>query len=136
MTRLETPAELRRYRGHAIAKNEMGRWVYADGTLVSVDPDRACGHCGKPNTPEGHDACLGTIPGAINACCGHGSPGEAYVQFEVDPATTPENARSSAIEYLRLHTNLPPVGVRAALALFDAGVLAGRLQAMMCGEEE
>ena len=23
-------------------------------------------------TPEGHDACLGAIPGAAAACCGHG----------------------------------------------------------------
>lgn len=92
--RLETPAEVRRreampldrYRGHVIVKNERGQGVYKDdGILVSADKDRACGHCGKSNTPEGHDACLGTIPGAINACCGHGSPREAYVQFEIDP---------------------------------------------------
>ena len=87
-TRRHDVRPLDRYRGHVIVKNETGRWVYEDGILVSADPDRACGHCGKPNTPEGHDACLGTIPGAINACCGHGSPGEAYVQFEVDPDAT------------------------------------------------
>lgn len=86
MSRLETSANetraLDRYRGHVIAKNERGRWVYKeDGLLVSADIDRACGHCGKPNTPEGHDACLGALPGVINACCGHGSPNEAYVQY-------------------------------------------------------
>lgn len=31
---------------------------------------------------EGHDWCIGTIPGAINACCGHGNLSEAYIQFE------------------------------------------------------
>lgn len=91
--RLETPAEVRhreagpfdRYRGHVIVENERGRWVYEeDGALVSGDPDRACGHCGKPNTPEGYDACLGALPGVINACCGHGSPGEAYVQLSTE----------------------------------------------------
>ncbi len=42
--------------------------------------DRPCGHCGLHNTPEGHDGCLGTLPGVMNACCGHGSVDEAYIQ--------------------------------------------------------
>ncbi len=80
--RLET-SSLDRYRGHTIIKTRDGQWIYEeDEILVSSDKDRACGHCGKSNTPEGHDACLGIIPGAINACCGHGSPEEAYVQYE------------------------------------------------------
>lgn len=41
-----------------------------------------CGYCDKPNTPEGHDACLGTIPNVMNACCGHGVREQAYIQFE------------------------------------------------------
>jgi hypothetical protein len=58
-------------------------WVYtSDQVLVSDDPDRACGHCMIANTPEGHDPCLGTLPGVMNACCGHGDASEAYVQFE------------------------------------------------------
>jgi len=69
------------YRGHQISLAD-GVWVYSDTREpVSANPDRACGHCGQPNTPEGHDACLGTIPGAINACCGHGNKAAAYVQF-------------------------------------------------------
>lgn len=40
-----------------------------------------CGLCGKPRTPEGHDACIGTMPGVANACCGHGDTPCAYVQY-------------------------------------------------------
>ena len=57
-------------------------WIYAqDKVPVSSDNDRQCGHCGKENTTEGYDACLGTLPGVMNACCGHGIDSEAYVQF-------------------------------------------------------
>ena len=59
-----------------------GRWLYVDGGRVSDDPQRACGHCGKLVTPEGHDGCLGTLPGVTNACCGHGQDGDAYIQFD------------------------------------------------------
>jgi hypothetical protein len=69
------------WRGHAI-KECGGIWRYVDtGIRVSEQPARPCGHCGEPNTPEGHDPCLGTLPGVINACCGHGCEGDAYVQF-------------------------------------------------------
>lgn len=40
-----------------------------------------CGNCGKRRTDEGHDACLGTLIGVMNACCGHGNEDEAYIQF-------------------------------------------------------
>jgi len=69
------------HRGHQIFEAS-GVWFYADNNIpVSNDKDRACGHCGKDNSSEGHDGCLGTIPGAINACCGHGDTPTAYVQF-------------------------------------------------------
>jgi hypothetical protein len=32
-------------------------------------------------SPEGHDACLGTLPGVRAACCGHGKT-KGYVLFE------------------------------------------------------
>lgn len=55
-------------------------WCYADTMLpVSEDAARPCGHCGLANTPDGHDGCLGTLPGVLNACCGHGIDGDAYV---------------------------------------------------------
>lgn len=27
------------------------------------------------------DACLGLLPGVANACCGHGTRAESYIQF-------------------------------------------------------
>lgn len=50
------------------------QWIYAD-TLKPCwgkDDRRPCKRCGEEPTPEGHDACLGTIPGVATACCGHG----------------------------------------------------------------
>lgn len=70
-------------RGHKIElKNK--EWVYSDTKESTVETwkNRPCGHCGKHNTKEGHDACLGTLPGVMNACCGHGSRNESYIQFE------------------------------------------------------
>ena len=70
------------HRGHPIQEIKGGVWVYTDtGEAVAKNPDRECGLCGLPNTPEGHDACLGVIPGAMNACCGHGNKAAAYVQM-------------------------------------------------------
>jgi hypothetical protein len=58
-------------------------WVYSDTkeTVPDNHKDRHCGHCGKNYTKEGHDNCLGTLQGLMNACCGHGDIEEAYVQF-------------------------------------------------------
>jgi hypothetical protein len=42
---------------------------------------KPCVKCGKLPTKEGHDACLGNLPGVIDACCGHGVK-EAYINFE------------------------------------------------------
>ena len=43
---------------------------------------KICIKCKKPPTPEGHDGCLGTLPGPImNACCGHGKDSQAYIQY-------------------------------------------------------
>jgi hypothetical protein len=70
------------FRGYEIELLE-GQWIFSDTKKSVADTwqNRPCGHCGKHNTPEGHDACLGTLPGVINACCGHGHD-KAYVQFE------------------------------------------------------
>jgi len=69
-----------RYRGHKIIFHA-NEWLYADSMLPVKSSTRECGYCGKINTPEGHDGCLGTLPGVMNACCGHGEIGDAYVQF-------------------------------------------------------
>lgn len=80
------PVEGKHYlRGHKI-KSVNGEWVYCDTGLPTVDTwkDRPCGRCGLENTIEGHDGCLGTLPcGVMNACCGHGEPSSAYVQFSI-----------------------------------------------------
>jgi len=70
-------------RGHAIEERN-GEWFFCDTgePTASTYQSRPCGHCGKHNTPEGHDACLGTLPGVISACCGHGTPEHSYAIFE------------------------------------------------------
>lgn len=70
-------------RGHKIELTDRG-WAYSDTGDLTAETyrERPCGHCGRFNTPEGHDACLGTLAGVMNACCGHGQVPEAYVQFE------------------------------------------------------
>lgn len=69
-------------RGHEIELVN-GEWVYRDTKEPTVDTwgNRPCGSCGMFKTIEGHDGCLGTLPGIMNACCGHGRSSEAYVQF-------------------------------------------------------
>jgi len=47
------------------------RWVYTDNGQP-IDGRRACSRCGRRPTEEGYDACLGFIPRAVSACCGHG----------------------------------------------------------------
>ena len=76
---IATPMD--KYRGHNIQYLK-GEWVYVDTKQpVSENKDRACGHCGKENTPEGYDGCMGELKGVQNACCGHGQEEQAYVQF-------------------------------------------------------
>jgi hypothetical protein len=70
------------WRGHEIT-HDGTRWIYADTCQpVSENKERPCGHCGRPNRADGHDACLGELPGVLNACCGHGVAAEAFVQYE------------------------------------------------------
>ena len=70
------------FRGYKILLDENGYKFEDTGELVAETwEDRPCGHCNLYNTAEGHDGCLGTIPGALNACCGHGNADEAYIQF-------------------------------------------------------
>lgn len=58
-------------------------------TTVQYTPEMAgsgqygrCVYCGLLPTEEGHDGCLGTLPGPImNACCGHGRDQQSYIQY-------------------------------------------------------
>lgn len=69
-------------RGHDIEFID-NEWRYSDTKEPTVGnfQNRECGKCGKKFTKEGHDACLGTLKGVMNACCGHGDNKDAYVQF-------------------------------------------------------
>jgi len=58
-------------RGHLVIFTR-DVWRYEDGIKLDDDPNRPCLRCGRPPTSEGYDACLGFIPGADSACCGHG----------------------------------------------------------------
>ena len=47
-------------------------WMDRGHVRVIPHTDTECIRCGQQPTPEGHDACLGTILGVRSACCGHG----------------------------------------------------------------
>ncbi len=71
------------HRGHRVQYDEAEKqYRYTDtGEPLADNPERPCGHCGRAPTPEGHDACLGALPGGVDsACCGHGH-GEPWVRF-------------------------------------------------------
>ena len=68
------------YRGYKIEEIE-GEWRFVDTGEPTVGSNRPCGHCKKDATAEGHDGCIGTLPGVRNACCGHGVLGDTYVQM-------------------------------------------------------
>jgi len=97
------------FRGHPIKQRANGVYIYVDtGELVAETwEDRPCGYCGKHNSPEGYDGCIGEIEGAINACCGHGNEAEAYIQY-------PDGRRLGGRDAMRL------VEERAICRLFFA----------------
>lgn len=68
-----------KWRGHDIFY--IREWLYCDTGEPIRGNRRPCGHCGKRETEEGHDDCLGTVTGIMNACCGHGEVKDTYVQF-------------------------------------------------------
>ncbi len=70
-----------KYRGHDIFFID-DQWFYTDNNEPTVGSKRPCGHCEKKITEEGHDVCIGVLPGVMNACCGHGIIVDAYVQFD------------------------------------------------------
>jgi hypothetical protein len=68
--------------GHKMRYNyDTECWYYVDtGEILHphAKPTRPCPKCGLRPTEEGHDGCLGTLPGVRWACCGHGVEG-AYL---------------------------------------------------------
>jgi len=81
-------------RGHLIYWDEDRKaWFYADDQ-TPISQERPCMQCRKMPTPEGHDPCLGHIPGAIGACCGHGVE-DGFIKWDLHrPPTTPSPASS------------------------------------------
>lgn len=70
------------FLGHPIEWDELAKcWIYTD-TRQIPEESRPCAYCNLSASPEGHDPCIGTLPGVMNACCGHGDLSSAYVQFE------------------------------------------------------
>ena len=69
-----------------------GRPIYRDGDAwryldtgaptAATWRERTCGRCGEATKADGHDPCIGSLPGVSNACCGHGVLEEAYVQLD------------------------------------------------------
>lgn len=71
-----------KYRGNVINFNkDKNIWVFSDNDEPINNNSHPCENCGKHSTEEGHDACLGTLKGIKNACCGHGNIEECYIQF-------------------------------------------------------
>ena len=82
MSELNEAGNEDKFRGHNIGFNENKEWIFNDTKqLVGENKNRPCGACGKPNTKEGYDGCLGELKGLMNACCGHGVVRSAYIQF-------------------------------------------------------
>ena len=72
-------------RGHEIVyKNDA--WVYVDNGL-SLSDNRPCKKCGLIPLPGGEDACIGYLPGAVSACCGHGVSEPIVIYAETCPTT-------------------------------------------------
>lgn len=86
-------------RGHPIYWDG-DRWRYVDTDTPTAEEDRsACGYCSLERTPEGHDGCIGTLPGVMNACCGHGEERMAYIQY---PDGSVVQGASAVSEFERL----------------------------------
>ena len=81
-------------RGHYVTYMS-GEWLYEDTMTPTVGVERACGACGLDNIIDGHEAydgCIGRLPNAMNACCGHGLTGGAYIQYWDDNCIKGEKA--------------------------------------------
>lgn len=68
--------------GHTVyvMDEDTGELTDKNGNPVDIQKLK-CTKCGKMATSEGHDACLGTLPGVKAACCGHGVD-EGYILFD------------------------------------------------------
>ena len=92
-----------KFGGHDIEYRN-NEWVYAASGIPTMGNwDKIpCGNCDKMLTAEGHDGCLGTLPGVMNACCGHGDIEEAYIQF-LDGSIIGGESAVIILEELKIH---------------------------------
>lgn len=71
-----------------------------------------CDHCGLDRTLEGHDGCIGTLKGVMNACCGHGGDEVPYIQFDhPNYKNEPNKLRISekeALKYIKNNSKVKP----------------------------
>lgn len=51
------------------------------GFGYEVRPCKKCGIIFEGSNSGDPDPCLGNLPGVSNACCGHGVPEDAYINF-------------------------------------------------------
>jgi len=58
--------------GHLVEDAPEGAFYQDDGTRVDEKNLRPCKGCGVSITPGTHDPCIANLPGAHQACCGHG----------------------------------------------------------------
>tara|TARA_R110000850_G_scaffold41324_3_gene105882 strand:+ start:1408 stop:1698 length:291 start_codon:yes stop_codon:yes gene_type:complete len=88
-------------RGNKVYLTDNGSYRYEDDNTSTVDnwETKPCGTCGLTFTKDGHDGCIGTLKGVINACCGHGTINDAYVQFNGNNTIRGQKA----INYIEKH---------------------------------
>jgi hypothetical protein len=58
--------------GHIIEDTPAGPVYQDDGSPVDPARPRPCAGCSAAITPGSHDPCIANLPGAYQACCGHG----------------------------------------------------------------
>ena len=74
-------SSISQHRGHPVKWNEdRNRFEYEDGIAMDAH-ERPCTKCDMLAGDDGHDPCLGKLPGVKDACCGHGT-GLGYIIFE------------------------------------------------------
>jgi hypothetical protein len=71
--------------GHDAQWEEGDVWRFSDTGEPANDENiraRKCPVCQLSPSQNMHDPCIADLPGVRNACCGHGRPKNAYVQFD------------------------------------------------------
>ena len=97
------PSYRSNFRGHEIEWRGTNFYYVDSGKLVKNNWYKIpCGNCDKFLTEDGHDGCLGTLPGVMNACCGHGDVEEAYIQF-LDGNTISGESAVIILEELKMY---------------------------------